>query len=303
MEDFSAVSIANQFYNNLADWSCYMLGDGSGYLPSDIKIIHMLDNSYPVVYPDAPTVLDSTDVNTNDPRIGYYNYTPNFGYLSASRNRNLFSNYLNLRLFSENQMYNTDGYPMTFFIKAETQYILAEAYLMKGNKPMAAQFLMASPYGNGQTDVTPDMPSVQLGYLGEDGMSGGNSINGTDSDAAFVRALHREYSVELDLIDGIGLQWFFMRRHDLLQEGTALEYAIPGSELEITGREYYSFGGMGYSSDPGTASGSNSWKTFAPAKSKNKTTYDAGYHSKTLTPEQLNLNNSLQGGKYRRNRN
>lgn len=303
MEDFSASSIANQFYNNYADWSCYMLGDGSGYLPSDIKIIHMLDPGYPVEYPAAPTVLDSSDVNTNDPRIGYYNYSSNFGYLSASRNRSLFSNYLNLRLFSDNQMYNTDGYPVTFFIKAETQYILAEAYLMKNNKTTAAQYLMNSPFGNGQTDVTPNMPSVQLGYLDEDGMSGGNSISGTDSDQAFVRALHREYSVELDLIDGIGLQWFYMRRHDLLQKGTALHYAIPGSELEITGRKYYTYGGNSYSSNDGTASGSNSWKTFDQTKSMNKVTNGTRYHSKTFTPEQLNLNLSLQAGKYRRGNN
>ncbi len=291
MVDYSATSISDEFYNNMADWSTYVLSDGAGYLPSDIKIIHTLDSSYPVEYPAAPTVLDSTDAQTDDPRIDYYNYTSNFGFLRASRNRGLFSNYWNLRLYSENAMYATSGYPVTFFIEAELDYIRAEAHLWNGEKIDAAQILNDSPYGSGQTDVTPNMPSVQLGYMDQDGYSGGNSISATASDAEFVSALHREYSVELDLLDQIGLQWFFMRRHDMLQEGTPLHYPIPGEELEITQKEYYTFGGPDYSGDAGTASGSNSWKQSSGSKALQKTS-DGKYNGRSLLPAELNIRNT-----------
>jgi len=305
MTDYSPTSIANQFFNNMADWSTYVLSDGSGYIPTDIKIIHTLDPSYPVEYPAAPDVLEESDAQTNDPRIGYYNYTPNFGFLNASRNRSLFSNYWNLRLFSENAMYANSGYPTTFFIEAEVDYIRAEANFWKGDKATAAQILNDSPYGTGQTDVTPNMPSVQLGYMSQDGMSGGNSISASATDNEFIAALHREYSVELDLIDQMGLQWFFMRRHDMLQEGTPLHYAIPGEELEITQREYYTFGGVDYAGEPGTASGSNSWKKSSAPKVLNKaanTTRQGEYNGRSLTPAELNIQNTSGGKRAKKKR-
>mgnify|MGYP007023719117 FL=1 len=74
----------------------------------------------------------------------------------------------------------------------------------------------------------------------------------------------------LDLAAGIGAQWFFMRRHDLLAEGVALQYPLPGEEIEIVGGiEPYTFGGPNNIDQPGTAGGESgsatpwtSWNDF-----------------------------------------
>ena len=120
----------------------------------------------------------------------------------------------------------------------------------------------------GETEFSIDLPSVQLGLISaeEQSMSGGNNIAPTASVAAFQRALLREYSVELEMIAGIGTHWAFMRRHDLLQEGTPVHYPIPGAELEITQSEYYTFGGAGNEGEEGTATGDNSWRKLDASK-------------------------------------
>ncbi len=304
MTDWSATSIANEFYSNWQDWEATVYPPPAGYIPTDIKVIHMLDPSYPTSYPSTededgssiPDLLEPEDVNTDDPRIDYFNYSESFGYLDPSRSIDLHSNYWNLRLYTENSGYATSGYPVIFFVEAELDYIRAEAYLMEGQKGNAADELNDSPFGSGQTDVSPDMPAVQLGNLSQDGFSGGNDISSTASDEEFVRALHKEYSVELALIDRKGLQWFFMRKHNLLQEGTALHYPVPGSELEITQRDYYTFGGVDNAGNEGTADGSNSWMNNSGSKQNTESvSSDKQYNAKQLPIEEFE--NLGTGGK------
>jgi hypothetical protein len=42
-------------------------------------------------------------------------------------------------------------------------------------------------------------------------------------------------------------------------------FPVPGSELELQGMENYTFGGVNFAGQPGTASGANSWKNLAEA--------------------------------------
>ena len=284
MTDFSATSVGPyQFYNNLQDWSGFVLSDGAGYLPTDLKVLHMLDPNYPVNYPDAPTVLDPAQ--SNDQRIDYFNYDEDFGFLNPARRRSIFSNYWNLRTWCQNNC-GRDGFAIVYYLAAETDYIRAEAYLRQNDKLTAATILNDSPFGNGVTELSIDLAANQLGVTNYNGLSGGNSISANDSDAAFQRALLREYSVELDLMAGMGAQWFFMRRWDMLQPGTALHYAVPGEELEITGREYYTFGGVEYANEEGTADGSNNWKNLSPKiQGKANTLQSVG----TYEPRQLSI--------------
>ncbi len=277
MDGFYAISVSPYvFYNNLQDWSGFVLSDNSGYLPTDLKVLHMLDPNYPTNYPPAPEVLDPAE--SSDQRIDYYFYTPNFGFLNPARRRSIFSNYWNMRTWCQN-FCGAGGYPIVYFLPAETDYLRAEAYLRKGDKLTASTILNDSPYGSGVTDLAVDLAANQLGDIDYDGLSGGNSIAATASDGQFQRALLREYSVELDLMAGTGTQWFFMRRWDMLLPGTALHYAIPGEELEITGREYYTFGGADYAGEEGTADGSNSWKDLPAPKVQSKAMQSNGMYS------------------------
>lgn len=266
MPSFTATTVGSyEFYPSHPDWETFIVPLPAGYLPNDIKQAHLLDPSYPVDYPtEAGAVLD--EAKSQDPRIQYFNYVgSNFGFLDPSRNRALFTSYVDLRMNGDNS-WGRSGLPMTFVTGSEMQYIIAEAYLMKGNKAAAAEALENSPFGSVPTDLGPfDLPAEQDGkvdYGSAEGLAANREIAASASRAEFVRALHTEYSVELHLLGGIGIQWFFMRRHNLLQEGTPLHYPIPGKELQVTGRDYYSFGGVERSDEEGTASGSNSWKTF-----------------------------------------
>lgn len=270
--DFTATGVGPfVFYNNLADWSGFLIAGGidtgAGYLPTDLKVIKLLDNSYPANYPAAPEVLAPAE--SEDPRIGYYVYTENFGFLNPTRNRSIFTNYWSMRMYGGNNWGQT-GQPVVYMTSSEIEYLRAEANLMSGNAAEAATLLNNSPYGTGLTTFSIDLPAVQNGYIPaeEQAMSGGNTITPDASVAEFQRALLTEYSVELYMIAGIGTEWFFMRRHDMLQAGTALHYPIPGQELEITGASYYTFGGAENTSEEGTADGANSWKQLlsSPAK-------------------------------------
>jgi hypothetical protein len=271
LPSFSPASTGGEFWNSFADWSTFVISGPAGYIPVDVKISHLLDPSYPVEYPSTSgEVLPPHE--TSDPRAEYFLYTDAFGFLSAARNRSLFSNYLRLRNGGGNDWFNYDGVAVSIVTGSEMQYLKAEANLLKGNKSAAAQALENSPFGTVPTELTNPLPSERgdffFGSLFEDGVFPASSfpaereISSSASRAEFVRALHTEYSVELDLMAGVGAQWYFMRRHDLLQEGTALHYPLPGEELEIIQQEFYTFGGVDRAGESGTATGDNSWRTF-----------------------------------------
>lgn len=232
--DFKPAALEDVFFSNLQDWSTYTLADDAGYLPTDIKIPHLMDKTgtYPDSYPtDSDVILDPVD--TDDARISYFGYASAFGYLRESRGRWLFTNYKNNRFYTDNDR-NQTGIPVDIFHKSELDYILAEAYLMTNQLDKAKTLLDNSP----RTTVGM-LPEVNL------------------SEAAIKDAIFYEYSIELDLASTIGTQWFFMRRHDLLQKGTPLHYPVPATELELNGIGFYTFGG---NSAEGTATGSNSWR-------------------------------------------
>ncbi len=233
-EDWAPPVLEDVLWNNYQDWSISILSDGAGYLPPDIKINHLMDPDYPTVYPDAPAILGP--MVTDDLRADYFGYTDAFGYLNESRNRGLFTNYTRQRYNNESNTVNLAGLDVHMMLYAEIQYILAECELGLGNLDAAAGYLNASPRVT--VGGLPDVPA---------------------SAQAIEDALHYEYSVELDLGAGIATIWAFMRRYDLLQIGTPLQYPIPATELEITGDEFYSFGGPSYAGEAGTADGSNSW--------------------------------------------
>ena len=147
-----------------------------------------------------------------------------FEYLSscpfrAERGYYHFSSYRYSRL---DQYLTTWTEPMPVFYKAENDYLLAEAAL-RTNKVQEAADVM-----NGSARVTrgnlPPLPA----------------------DAAQIAsAIHYERMVEL-MLSGMGVQFFQMRKENLLQSGTILHFPIPGSQLDVMQMEYYTFGpGLG----------------------------------------------------------
>src|SRR6056297_126026 len=275
LSTFSASNIGSsgEYANYFVDWLNFVVTGGfetdAGYNPSDVKIMHTLDPNYPVTYPVE--LANATDDSlaapvTNDPRIDYFKYTTNFGFLNPNRNASLFTNYFSARMFAESDWWPSEN-KIIFMTASEVSYLRAEALVMgggTGGTTAAAQVLNDSPAGTGLTDLDGfQLPAVRLGYIEQNSLSGGHTMDGTESVAEFQFALLREYSVELDMLGGVGIQWFLMRRHDMLQEGTATMFPVPGSELELLGLENYTFGGPSFAGQTGSASGANSWRNLA----------------------------------------
>lgn len=261
-----------EYYNNYADWLGFWVVNGTAaYLPTDIRVIHLLDPGYAGTEPpfdfvqnyEGTTLLPMPPHNSTDPRGAYYAYTDKFGFLSLARDRRLFSNYGTERFYADNDWGTNDTrYAVTYVVAAEMDYLIAEAEFRKGDKAAAKAALERSPFGTGVTDLEPlGLPTKFLGYLGADGFSGGHTIAADAPDDAFVYALQLEFAVELHVLNNIGGNWFFMRRHDLLQKGTPLHYPIPGAAIEVTpGLTYYSFGGEGSADGINTALGQKDWR-------------------------------------------
>jgi hypothetical protein len=276
LTDFSPSNVGStgEFANYLADWLNFIVsGDpsgapedlGAGYNPTDVKVIHTLDPSYPVEYPaDKASASEATldPASTNDPRIAYFQYTTNPGFLNPTRNASLFTNYFSLRYQADSDWWPS-SYNVTMITETEVDMIRAEANVFLGNIPNAATILNNSSAGNSPTQLSWQLPGVQLGYVNQNSLAGGHTFTGTESLAEMQFALLREYSVELDILGATGLQWYFMRRHDMLQAGTALHYPVPGGELEILGLDNYTFGGVNFADQAGTSDGANSWKNLA----------------------------------------
>jgi len=261
LEHFIATSVGpSVFVHDFADWSTYVLSDLAGYLPSDQKLAHLLDPiNQPADYP-ATGVLDP--IVSNDPRSEYLFYTASFGYLRADRNRSLFTNHWNFRFYSGNDWY-VDGYPIPYITGTEMDYIRAEAEIFSGSVGTAAQILNTTPAGSESMDsFSLPVATILNVPLEIFFANSGNTFSGNESVVELQWTLLKEYSIELDLMGGYGLQWYMMRRHDLLQPGTPLHFAVPGGELELLGIPLYTFGGAGNETEVGTASGSNSWKNL-----------------------------------------
>lgn len=234
--DFDPGAKNGILFNNYQDWATYTLGTGAGYLPVDQKIAYLAEGdetAQPKDYPTEESVILGEISNTSDPRIAnYFAYTSDFGYLNPARGRSLFSNIRNTRFFTGNNR-NFDGASLNLFPLAELHLLKAEAQFKDG-------------------DLTGAKATLDASVRGTSGLT-------TDSTATGIaNALLYEYSIEMHLNGSAGTNYYFMRRHDLLQKGTPLHFPVPATELEITGDKFYTFGGDG-SGNPATAPGPG-WK-------------------------------------------
>ncbi len=221
--DFNPPAKQSVLYNNGQDWMTYTLSDGSGYLPVDQKIPYLSEGNplkQPADYPtDSSIILDPIS-NTKDSRIKeYFEYTTNFGFLRESRGRQLFTNYRHIRFYTGNNR-NEDGLSTNIFSEAENDYLKAEAYLLSGDSGTAAVTINNSK---------------KRSSSGLDAVTSSNAKN----------QILYEYAVELHLNGTLGTNFFFMRRHNLLQKGSPIHFPVPADELEISGLDPYTFGAIG----------------------------------------------------------
>lgn len=242
--DFLITTVSGGYYNDLVE-SLVDIYNGAAFLPVDIKIPFLADKTgkYPNVYPKEATIL--SPVETDDKRIGtYFGYTTKFGILMEARGRELFSNYYRIRWTNSSNTLDVPGAINPYFLAEEVRLLRAEAkFRLKDYAAAAAEL------------NDPASARKAKGMLSD--------IAATES--AVKQTLHYEYAIEIDAAGGVFIPFAFMRRNDLLQNGTPTQYPIPQKQLELIGAKQYSFGGSEQAGEKGiygetaTAMG-NGWK-------------------------------------------
>lgn len=212
-KDFAPLADDAIWYNYYHVYAAY-----SGWGQVDMYIIHMLDNNMPSTLSSATdyqNLIAMGPATSSDARLG-----TDFEYLSScsfkpDRGYYFFSNYRYSRL---DDYLTTWTEPMPEIRAAENDYFIAEAEVHL-NKLDEAKTVMNNSARHTRGGL-PDLPA--------------------DKDQ-ILSAIHYERMVEL-FLSGFGVEYFEMRKSDLLQKGSILHFPIPGSQLQVMEMDYYTFG-------------------------------------------------------------
>lgn len=222
--DFAPLADDITWYSLYQTYSVY-----GGWGQVDMRIINMMDPNMPAYFPASMSFDDLPNqglATSDDARLA-----SDFEYLSScpfrpERGSYHFSSYRFARL----DLYLTTWTePMPEMRKAENDLMLAEAKFMTGDAAGAAAIVNAGT-------------RVSRGGL-------------APVDAAGVgAAIKYERTIEL-FLTGFGLEYFDMRRTDMLQKGTPLHFPIPKAQLDVMEMEAYTFGGEANADGINTSNG------------------------------------------------
>ncbi len=212
-----------EFYDYLLTYQRY-----SGWGRIDHRVINLMSPTYPSRWPNDGVTWTTSDgkdpgpATSADARLlsdfGYLadnNFAPDRGYYHFSHYRH--KRYDNI--FT--QAWYSIGVKATMLVW-ENEMLKAEAMVRTGNVAGAVSILN-DPNGarkvRGQLpDVTSTSASDVLGYV--------------------------FYEKVVECFDtGMGVEFFDMRRRDMLQSGTILHFPVPATELEIAQIPVYTIGG------------------------------------------------------------
>ncbi|MEN8121712.1 MAG: RagB/SusD family nutrient uptake outer membrane protein [Bacteroidota bacterium] len=186
----------------------------------DLRIINLMDNSYPSRYPDdgiAPdpkAVSDDLRLESDLEYIEKVTFKPERGFYH-------FSNYE----YSRYDYMRVDGVREGTLIDVhvtENELMKAEALMHLGRKADAVEII------NNSTRTT---------------RGGLQNVSSMFSDEMLLDAIFYERDIEL-IMSGFAISFFDMRRRDMLQIGTPLHLPIPGSQLMVMSQDIYTFGGV-----------------------------------------------------------
>lgn len=230
--DAGITSDWNVVFNNANWWeqgTLYLTVAGWGKV--DMYVVNMMDPAQPkhwddnASFPHPPASTNPLDKRllTDFQYTASNNFRPDRGYFN-------FSNY---RCSRFDALYVNYIGPKPHVSLAENDMLRAEARAYLGELSAASAII------NAGTRVT----------------RGGMAPVG-DNLADIVKAIHHERHVEM-FASGAGLQFFEMRKLDLLQKGTFLHFPIPGRSLETFGMTapFYTFGTVAKADGKGTSNG------------------------------------------------
>ncbi|OHX67489.1 hypothetical protein NH26_14610 [Flammeovirga pacifica] len=192
----------------------YLVYNGWGRI--DMRVINMLDPNTPATWPeDATSLPEST---SDDARL-----LSDFEYLSSNNfrpERGIY-HYSSYRYARYDEYVSEWTTPLPEFMVEENRLLKAEALAHKGNLSEAASII------NSGTRVT---------------RGGLTPISSGATKEEVLNAIHYERNIEL-ILTGQGIQFYEMRKNDLLQKGTVNHFPVPGQQLDVLLLPNYTFGG------------------------------------------------------------
>ncbi len=212
--DFSVIGDSyTNWYDEAGDYLTF-----NGWGVTDMYTVHMMATDQPAHWDDSPSFpYPPPATNIVDQRLN-----TDFEYVSANwfqsaRGYYHFSSYRNGRY---DALYVNDVGAKPEVMKAENDMLRAEARAYTGDLAGAAAII------NSGTRTTR-----------------GNMTNVAADLAAIVDAIHHERFVEM-YTTGVGLQFFEMRKLNLLQKGTPLHLPLPAGTLQTLNapQPFYTFG-------------------------------------------------------------
>lgn len=236
------------------------------YYRVDNRLLNLMDSDYPVKYPtgeaqagnllpkaqsDDQRLCTTTTTGTGppapdaeyEPEGCYFAYVTDLSFYTVSRGPRLFSNYWWARPFSLPQGSGSTtpfgAGPRPFFLPVENNTMMAEAMIRANGDVGGAETVI-----NNGTRVT-------NGEL--DPLSGA-------SEEEVLNAIFYERDLELYRMVH-GQSYYDLRRRSAMQAGTPIHLPVPAGELQTVQAEQYSFGGVGFTSEFGTADGDEAWCT------------------------------------------
>ena len=202
-----------------------------GWGRTDMYVVHMMDPTQPqhwtnsASFPHPPASTNPIDdrLNTDFEYLSANNFRPDRGYF----------NYSNYRQNRYDDIYVAGIGPKAEIMKAENDMLRAEARAYTGDLTGAAAII------NAGTRVTRGKMTPVAANL-----------------ADILKAIHHERHVEM-YVSSMGLQFFEMRKLDLLQKGTPLHLPIPAAILQTFGLTppFYTFGTVAKADGKGTSNG------------------------------------------------
>ncbi|MEI9910058.1 MAG: hypothetical protein WDO71_10505 [Bacteroidota bacterium] len=212
------------WYDEAGDYLTY-----PGWGKTDMYVVNMMDPTQPqhwdnvASFPHPPASTNPIDgrLNTDFEFTASNSFRPDRGYFN-------FSNYRNTRY---DALYVAGIGNKAEVMKAENDLLKAEARAYTGDLTGAAALI------NAGTRVTRGGMAPVAANL-----------------ADIVKAIHHERHVEL-YTTGMGLQFFEMRKLNLLQKGTPLHMPIPAAILELFLLQppFYTFGTVAKADGTGTS--------------------------------------------------
>lgn len=205
-----------------------------------------------------PEQRDDFDFDSPDQRIvngglgemlaqGAYIWNAGQSPFPAARGTYYFSNYADGRYWAEkyNAYPGTFDGPILMMSKAEMDLLKAEAYIRNGQPGQAVPIINATRTTNG------GLPPVDEGGTTQGpGDCVPQLADGSCGD--LMEALKHEKRMEMYMVSA-GRPYFDARRWGDLLSGSALQFPVPGSELQVLQEEIYTFGGGGEWSAPSAA--------------------------------------------------